>query len=607
MQVMNEIELFTGSFEDFSLPVGLANGLKDLGYTKPTFVQRQVFEPARNGLDVVVQSHTGSGKTTAFCLPVLCRIDLTKLCPQTLILVPTRELARQVAVECGRLAHHYDAKVAAIYGGASFDAQIAALKAGAQIIIGTPGRVKDLIERRHLDVSGIKMAILDEADEMLSMGFWDDVTYLLGLIPKGRQTLLFSATLPPAIESALSQLTTDPTRLNLSSDQQATKTVRHVIHIEDESQPKSRNLLYALELHHPKHAIVFCNTRDETDLLERYLRRFAFNARALHGEMSQNAREKVMAAVKNGELDIVIATDIAARGIDIGGLTHVFNYELPESDEVYVHRTGRTGRIGSSGTAVSLVRGQDMNQLPNFKSKFDIDIEDIKLPPTEELLWMQAERMALYLTEACDGVEVSQYRPVAESMIKRGDASEILAFLLRAYFSSQVPVPPIHVEKEVHVKKAPKEKPKSIFVETAPVVEKTVHKPVIILAKDRPKEELLAEEETSDIEEAVIDDEPRSDYARLYITMGRHDGFADLTALAHYLSITTGVDLGHFTGMGHVRDTSSHIEVDAEASEAIITTMNGRFKSPENPILCEIAKGIDPPSQKYKPRRPVQK
>ncbi|MEI6790768.1 MAG: DEAD/DEAH box helicase, partial [Myxococcaceae bacterium] len=426
--------LFQGSYAQFGLSKELASGLLDLGYTQPTFVQNEVFKPIQSGTDLVVQSHTGSGKTTAFCLPVLTQIT-PEAHPQVLILVPTRELAKQVALECTRLGHHAHIRVTAIYGGASFDTQVAALKAGAQIVVGTPGRVKDLFQRHILDLSHIKTAVLDEADEMLSMGFWDDVTYLLGQTPKTRQTLLFSATLPFVIEQALGKIAKDPQTIKLSSDQISAESVRHVVHFENEAHTKSRNLLYALEFHRPKRAIIFCNTKDDTELLENYLKRFSLQVRALNGDMSQNAREKVMHEIKSGQLEILVATDVAARGIDIAGLSHVFNYELPDNPESYVHRTGRTGRMGQIGTAISLIRGKDGLLLDQLKKSFGVEYEEIALPPDSEILWMQGERLACLLTEQADGVEISQYRPIAETLLTRPDLSEILAFLMRSHFA----------------------------------------------------------------------------------------------------------------------------------------------------------------------------
>ncbi len=546
--------LFQGTYDAFNLSAALKTGLADLGYTHPTFVQNEVFSPIRSGGDFVVQSHTGSGKTTAFCLPILQKVEEDQAQePQVLMLAPTRELAKQVATECTRLGHHAGIKVSAIYGGASFDTQIAALKAGAQIIVGTPGRLKDLVSRGQLKLSTVHTVVLDEADEMLSMGFWEDVTFLLNQTPKERQTLLFSATLPWVIEQSLGQIARSPKTINLSSDQVGAKSIRHVVHHEDDSQTKPRQLLYALELHKPARAIVFCNLKEETETLENYLTRFSFKAKALNGDMSQSAREKVMHDIKNHAIDIVIATDVAARGIDIPGLTHVFNYELPHDPEVYVHRTGRTGRIGHLGTAISLIRGADVIMLDTVQKTYEISFDTVKLPEESEILWMQAERLAALLTEQADGVEISQYRQVASSMLKRDDASEIFAFLLRSYFAK---------------------KPSS-----TPAPERTYKQ------EHRQNREPRPPRQPREVKE--------SPFKELYVTLGRSDGFQDLTSLAQHVSDITHVDVGHFTGGGNLRDTSSHIEVDAEVASKIREALHGQPRSSgvTETITCDFGTG----------------
>lgn len=550
--------LFQGSYDQFNLSPELALGLKDLGYINPTSVQNEVFKPIQSRSDLVVQSHTGSGKTTAFCLPILTQVTPQKH-PQVLVLAPTRELAKQVAAECSRLGHHAHIQVTAIYGGASFDAQIAALKAGAQIIVGTPGRVKDLFEKRILDLSQIQSVVLDEADEMLSMGFWDDVTYLLSKTPSQRQTLLFSATLPWIIEQSLGQITNNPITIKLSSDQISASSVRHVIHQENESQIKSRNLLYALELHRPNRAIVFCNTKEETEVLENYLTRFSIRAKALNGDMSQSARERVLQDIKNSQLDILIATDVAARGIDIPGLTHVFNYELPDNPESYVHRTGRTGRIGHIGTAVTLVGAKDVLLLDQLKKSFGVEYEEIELPPESEILWMQGERLVVLLTEQADGVEISQYKPIAKTLLNRPDLGEILAFLMRSHFSKPSRPAAQQVSEPKHTQRPPR----------------------------APRPPLKA-----------------PPHREIYVTLGRQDGLTDLTQLASHVSDLAKVDLGHFTGSGNLRDTSSHLEVDSEVAEKIKTTLHGlpRASGVTETIICDFGAGRPPRKPFHKPK-----
>jgi ATP-dependent RNA helicase DeaD len=609
----------SGSFDEFELTDAIRLGLKDLGYLSPTPVQRAVFAPVHEGKDVMVQSKTGSGKTTAFCLPLLAKIDGSARTPQGLVLAPTRELALQVATEAARLGHHAGVRVVTIYGGASMRAQIDALHNGANFVVGTPGRVKDLFRQGHLRFENIRFAVLDEADEMLSRGFWDEVTSILDQLPTKRQTMLFSATLPPQIERAASKYLVDPARVDLSRDTINVSTIRHVLHHESEKWSKPRNFLYVLELHKPTSAIVFCNRKDETEMITSYLQRFGFRVHALNGDMPQAAREKTLAKVKAGELDMMVATDIAARGIDISDLGHVFNYDLPEYDEVYVHRVGRTGRIGKKGVAVSLIRGKYMAHLSNLKKTFKVPFEEVELPDEKEILWMQAERLAVQILEAADGVEMEQYRPVAEQMMSRGDVKEILAFLLRTHFSERVARPPR--EERPFDDRGPRRDDRGPPRE--PRGDRPPREPRPP-RDDRPREARpplpprddadMARDTTRDI--SAIDDSsldaPRDERMgdagveansrNLYVTLGREDGVPDLTALIAKLGELSGVDAGHFTGHGDVRDHSSHIEVDIEVADKVVAGVHGKPRGtktyiPEGQtepvpqtIVCEPAK-----------------
>lgn len=605
--------LFSGQFEDFNLPDAFLTGLKDLGYLKPTIVQGKVYGPVHEGRDIVVQSRTGSGKTTAFSLPLLTRINSNEKVLQALILVPTRELARQVATEAGRLGHHAGIRIAAIYGGASFNAQISALNAGAQLVVGTPGRVKDLIERRNLKLQSVAMAVLDEADEMLSMGFWDDVTHILRQLPANRQTLLFSATMPDTIQNALPQIVKDPLHLNLSTDTATVKTIRHVFHIEDDNQPKARNLLQAIEFHHPTSSIVFCNTKEETEVIERYLRRFGLHARALNGDMPQSARERVMQEMRDGQLDLIVATDVAARGIDISGISHVFNVELPNDSEVYVHRTGRTGRIGKLGVAVNLIRAKDAMQIEGLSDKFGIHFEEVTLPSDADILWMQAERLATLFVEAADTVEISQYRQIGEALLGRADLSEIVAFLLRSHFSQAAKPSVPMTSPEPRPRRSSQDRPAKPqrSQEPPPKIEpRATPLPRPVPVQKAPVQPV--DQEPSDAFEAPELDEAESfdssgEQTRLYVTLGRDDGFSELSELALYMSELSDVDFGFFTGMGMLRDSSSHVEVETECADKVIAALNDRDRdlsrakgtNAANPkILCEVAKAAE-----IKPKR----
>jgi ATP-dependent RNA helicase DeaD len=589
----------SGSFDEFGLPEAIRSGLKDLGYLSPTPVQRSVFAPVKDGQDVMVQSKTGSGKTTAFCLPLLTKIDGSARTPQALVLAPTRELALQVANEASRLGHHAGIRVVTIYGGASMRAQIDALHAGANFVVGTPGRVKDLFRQGHLRFENVRFAVLDEADEMLSRGFWDEVTSILDQLPQKRQTLLFSATLPPQIERAAAQYLTSPARIDLSRDTINVSTIRHVLHHESERWSKPRNFLYVLEFHKPTSAIVFCNRKDETEMITSYLQRFGFRVEALNGDMPQSARERTLAKVKSGELDMMVATDIAARGIDISDLGHVFNYDLPEYDEVYVHRVGRTGRIGKKGIAVSLVRGKYMAHLTNLKKQFKVPFEEIELPDEKEILWMQAERLAVQILEAADGVEMEQYRPVAEGMLARGDVKEILAFLLRTHFSSRKQVAQPAEGEAFRSERPPRDSRGDRGGDRRDRGrDRGERRPRL----DRgPEGESAAQAPAPEDGEAPEGAEPATS-RNLYVSLGREDGVADLTALIAKLSELSGVDIGHFNGHGTVRDHSSHLEVDIEVADQVIAGVHGKPRGektyvPEGQtdpvpqtIVCEPAK-----------------
>jgi ATP-dependent RNA helicase DeaD len=571
---------FVGTFEDLDIPDGIRKGLKDLGYTGPTKVQREVFIPVRRGDDVLVQSKTGSGKTTAFALPMLSSLDPSKKYPQALILCPTRELALQVSAETARLGHPNGLRIATIYGGASMRAQVDALDAGAQVIVGTPGRVKDLHRQGVLRFGNMAFAVLDEADEMLSRGFWDEVTSILEQLPdavdgKPRQTLLFSATLPDAIERAAKQYLRNPTRVNLSTDTLNVATIRHVLHMENEKWAKPRNFLYALELHKPKSSIVFCNRKDETELVCTYLRRFGYRAEALNGDMPQSKRERTLAKVRSGELDMMVATDVAARGIDISDLGHVFNYDLPEHDEVYVHRVGRTGRIGKRGTAVSLIRGKYLSHLTSLRKTYKVPFEEITLPDEKEILWMQAERLAVQILEDASGVEMEQYRPVAEAMIGRGDVKEILAFLLRTHYA-QKPRPAYEADGDDSREARPAREPRAERSE----------RPAPRREERAPRGPAMAAAPRTD---GPADDEAPllSPATNLYVTVGLKDGVTDILALAKYLGELSGVDAAHFTGAGAVRDHSSHIEVDNDVADAVIAGCHGKVKPGPQPVRAD--------------------
>jgi ATP-dependent RNA helicase DeaD len=422
-------------FDDMNLSEPLRRALAERGYTHPTPVQARAFRPAMEGRDLIVRSKTGTGKTAAFGLPLLEKIPADEKKVRALILCPTRELALQVADELKMLAKHKGVKVAAIYGGASMKQQEDALEEGTPIIVGTPGRVFDHINRGNLKLDACDHAVLDEADEMLNQGFYEEVTRILDRLPKTRQVLLFSATVPTDIQNLIARYTTNAETLLLSGDVFTVEHIHHIRYDVSDAFPKPRNLIYVLEKEEPQNAIIFCNTRDDTALVTAVLNRNGFDAELLNGDLPQKERERVMGKVKRGEVAFMVATDIAARGIDISGLEYVINYSLPEDAAVYLHRVGRTGRIGNKGTAINLFSGRELATYTTLEKKYGIKFEKREMPAPEEAMRLWTERHVREIHEAAGSSIFEGFLPLAAQLKTRPDADDLIAFLLKYFFS----------------------------------------------------------------------------------------------------------------------------------------------------------------------------
>jgi ATP-dependent RNA helicase DeaD len=421
-------------FEDLALSPEIRRALVDRGYTHPTPVQAQAFDPVMQGKDLIVRSKTGTGKTAAFGLPLLEKMDPEDKAVRALVLCPTRELALQVAAELQDLAKYKGIRVTAIYGGASMQDQENALISGSPIVVGTPGRVYDHIRRKNLKLQGCRHVVLDEADEMLNQGFYEEVTRILDQLPKDRQVLLFSATVPPEIQHLISQYTTSPEMLMLSGDVLTVDHIHHVRYDVTDAYPKPRNLIYVLEMEEPDNAIVFCNTRDDTALVTAVLNRNGFDAELLNGDLPQKERERVMAKVKRGEVAFMVATDIAARGIDISDLQYVINYSLPEDPAVYLHRVGRTGRIGKKGTAINLISGRELGTFTVLEKKYGIKFEKREMPSPDDAMTMWTERHVREIQSAASGSVYEGYLGLAGALKQRPDADDSIAYLLKFFF-----------------------------------------------------------------------------------------------------------------------------------------------------------------------------
>ena len=436
----SKLELSDKAFSEFALDEPLCESLKAQGFEQPTVVQAQAMEPALERKDLIVQSKTGSGKTLAFGVPLLQRYQGTESeskKPRAIILAPTRELAHQVSTELRKLGEPLGVRVFAVYGGVSIGRQVAVLKSGIDILVATPGRLLDHMRRDNVSLDAIECCILDEADEMLSMGFWDDVTSLLDKLDDSAQRMLFSATLPYQIAHAASKYLREPVRLDVSGDVLTVDGIDNFYVTVASDLPKPRQLLYVLEYAKPSSAIVFCNTRSETETIAKYLCQNGFVAEALSGGFRQSEREKVVERIKSGELRYMVATDIAARGIDIAHLSHVVNYALPEFSEVYLHRVGRTGRAGRSGTAISLVDGKGLGTYSVLEREFEVKFEQMELPEEGEILARRSERIMKDLLEKAEIAEVGQHLGTADDILKHESSQSLVAFLLKSYFSQQ--------------------------------------------------------------------------------------------------------------------------------------------------------------------------
>jgi ATP-dependent RNA helicase DeaD len=350
------------AFADLGLSDSTLQALQDVGYEKPSPIQEQAIPPMLEGRDVIGQAQTGSGKTAAFGLPILEHVDPTIPEVQALILTPTRELCIQVTQAIRTYGQRKGVDVVAVFGGAPIRSQQAQLRSGGHVVVGTVGRVMDLAQRASLILHSCRFVVLDEADEMLDLGFLEDVEKILNMTPNSRQTALFSATMPPPIRALADRYLYDPAHIKVKA---ATLTVDSVEQFALEVKPadKADRLVEVLSAERPDQAIVFVRTKIRTDQLYRKLRDRGLNVRALHGDMSQGQRDGVMLSFKGGRVPILVATDVAARGLDISTVTHVINYDVPVSPDVYVHRIGRTGRVGRSGRAITFVEPRQNREL----------------------------------------------------------------------------------------------------------------------------------------------------------------------------------------------------------------------------------------------------
>lgn len=429
------------------LPEGLRQAAARAGWTSLMPVQARVLPYLLAGRNVMVQARTGSGKTGAFLLPMLIRLDPKRNQTQALILVPTRELARQVVTDAETICAGTGLRTVAVYGGVGYRSQIEALKSGAQIVVGTPGRVLDHLLKRNFSLDHLSMLIFDEADRMLSMGFYPDMRQVQRYLPKRElHTAMFSATFPSAVMSVARAFIREPEFISLSSDHVHVTETEHSYYIVP-GMDKERSLVRIIEVENPESAIIFCNTKMRVHLVTVILQRYGYDADELSADLSQAARDQVLKRLHDGKLRFLVATDVAARGLDIPELTHVIQYEPPEDVESYIHRAGRTGRAGASGTALSLVSLAEKHLIDRIAKQYKIDMEQRELPTEEDVQALVAERLTALLEARLrdrDKLQTERSRrfaPLARDLADNEDELPVITMLLDDYYQQALHAP----------------------------------------------------------------------------------------------------------------------------------------------------------------------
>ncbi len=440
----------SNDFDRLNLRAELVQAVVDEGYTEPTPIQSAVIPALLSGRDVIGQAQTGTGKTAAFSLPMLQTIEMGLGPVQGLILAPTRELAMQVSEAIYAYGKHLGVRVLAVYGGQHYARQISRLKKGVDIVVGTPGRLIDLIQRKSLDLSQVRMLVLDEADEMLSMGFIEDIETILAETPADRQTALFSATVPPEIRRLADGYMKKPQSVSIERSQMTVAAVDQRHYLVNESD-KVAALTRLLEVEDITRALIFARTRVGTSQLASELSALGYPAEPLHGDMGQDEREQVLARFRGQRVNVLVATDVAARGLDIDDISHVFNFDLPPNPEIYVHRVGRTGRAGKTGVAATLLAPSDLWRLRRIEGYIKQSIRKESLPTVAEI---EARREALLLEKV--GVWLNRdrarrERELVESLVAAGhDPLDVAAAALKLANSSEngKPIAPIQEVRE---------------------------------------------------------------------------------------------------------------------------------------------------------------
>jgi len=423
-------------FSEIGLNKNIQKAIKDLGFTEPTPIQQEAIPYLiSEEKDLIALAQTGTGKTAAFGLPIIEKIEIDRRLPQTIILCPTRELCLQITKDMDSYAKYTKGlKITAVYGGANIQTQIRALNSGSQIIVGTPGRVIDLIKRKKLKLNDIQSVVLDEADEMLNMGFKDDLDTILAETPEEKQTLLFSATMPKEVMRITKNYMFSPKTIEVASRNEGAKNVEHHYYMVN-ARDRYQALRRICDVNAGIYGIVFCRTRRETKDVADKLMQDGYNADALHGELSQSQRDYVMKRFRQKSIQILVATDVAARGIDINELTHVINYNLPDDNEIYIHRSGRTGRAGNKGISIIIAHSRERRKIQSIEKMLKKELLLKKVPSGEEICEIQLLKLVDKVINTKVGPQIEKYIPAINEKLSHLDKEELIKQFVSTEFN----------------------------------------------------------------------------------------------------------------------------------------------------------------------------
>ncbi|KRL06230.1 DEAD/DEAH box helicase [Liquorilactobacillus oeni] len=434
-------------FTELGLSDNLLKAIKRSGFEEATPIQAETIPLVLKGNDVIGQAQTGTGKTAAFGLPILNHIDVKRNEVQAVIISPTRELAIQTQEELFRLGRDEHAKVQVVYGGADIRRQIKMLKRAPQIVVGTPGRLLDHIRRRTIDLSSVETLVLDEADEMLDMGFVEDIESIIKTIPDKRQTLLFSATMPSAILKIGEKFMTKPEIVKIKSKELTTDLVDQY-YVRAKDFEKFDVMTRILDVQAPELTILFGRTKRRVDELSKGLEARGYNAKGIHGDLSQQRRMSILKQFKAGKLDILVATDVAARGLDISGVTHVYNYDIPQDPESYVHRIGRTGRAGHHGVSVTFVTPNEVDYLRVIEKLTKKRMTALKPPTQEEAFIGQVSSAVEKIGDLVRKTDTEKFSKQVDELLKKYDATDLIAALINEVAKDDASKVPVKITPE---------------------------------------------------------------------------------------------------------------------------------------------------------------